>query len=196
MPIEHAVLGLLAHGPSYGYELRASFQEAIGPQWGELNIGRLYQVLDRLARDGLVAGTLVPQQRRPDKTVYRLTDAGRAELDRWLERPIIRTTGYRDEFFLKLFVASRFGLERVRGLVRTQREAYLGELGGLEELRERHDHDPLLRLLIEAAVLHTEANLRFLEQVAAQAEDLAARAAVAAPEDGERVAGERTRSAQ
>lgn len=183
MPIEHAVLGLLAQGPSYGYELRASFQDAIGPQWGDLNIGRLYQVLDRLARDGLVTGTVVSQRRRPDKTVYRLTKTGRSELNDWLERPIVRQTGYRDDFFLKLFVASRFGVKRVRTLVRTQRETYLGELGGLEELRKRHHDDPLVRLLVVAAVLHTEASLRFLEEVDAHADDLAARTVVAAAGD-------------
>jgi hypothetical protein len=32
---------------SWYYELKQSFQEAIGPQWGELSIGHLYQVLDR-----------------------------------------------------------------------------------------------------------------------------------------------------
>lgn len=195
MPIEHAVLGLLAHGPSHGYELRASFQEAIGPQWGELNIGRLYQVLDRLARDGFVSGSVVSQQRRPDKTVYRLTKDGRAELNDWLKEPIVRKTGYRDEFFLKLFIASRFGVESVRALVRTQREAYLGEVGGLEELRERHHDDPLVRLLVEAAILHTDANLRFLERVTAEADDLAARAVSSTAEnlDGEQGDAARTR---
>src|SRR6266508_2428323 len=71
MPIHHAVLGLLAEGPSYGYELKGSFEEAIGPQWGELNIGHLYQVLDRLMRDGFVTKRVVAQTDRPDRMVYR-----------------------------------------------------------------------------------------------------------------------------
>ena len=54
MPIQHAVLALLAEGESYGYELKGDFEASIGPQWGGLNIGHLYQVLDRLVRDGLV----------------------------------------------------------------------------------------------------------------------------------------------
>jgi DNA-binding PadR family transcriptional regulator len=61
LSIHHAVLGLLADGPSYGYELKANFERAIGPQWGELNIGHLYQVLERLERDGLVLWKDVPQ---------------------------------------------------------------------------------------------------------------------------------------
>src|ERR671935_3175305 len=109
MPIQHAVLALLERGESYGYELRAEFKESVGPQWGELNIGHLYQVLDRLVRDGLVTRRAVPQSNRPDRIDYRLTDAGRAELDRWLETPFVRSGGYRDDFFLKLLAASRLG---------------------------------------------------------------------------------------
>jgi DNA-binding PadR family transcriptional regulator len=95
--IHHAVLGLLAGGPSYGYELKANFERAIGPQWGELNIGHLYQVLERLERDGLVTGKDIPQDHRPDKRTYRLTKEGRAELNRWLDEPSTRHGGYRDD---------------------------------------------------------------------------------------------------
>ena len=63
MPINHAVLALLRDGPSHGYELKAAFEAAIGPQWGALNIGHLYQVLDRLSRDGLVTSTRVTVSR-------------------------------------------------------------------------------------------------------------------------------------
>ena len=51
MPLQHAVLSLLVDGPSYGYELKGAFERSVGPQWGALNIGHLYQVLDRLSRD-------------------------------------------------------------------------------------------------------------------------------------------------
>jgi hypothetical protein len=44
-----------------------------------------------------------------------------------------------------------------------QRQAYLSELAALGELRAHHRDDPLIALLIEAAVLHTEANLRVLD---------------------------------
>src|SRR5256714_1379204 len=83
MPIQHAVLALLASGESHGYEIKTSFEETVGPQWGELNIGHVYQVLDRCVRDGLVTRRHVTQASRPDKTVYRLTPAGERELERW-----------------------------------------------------------------------------------------------------------------
>jgi DNA-binding PadR family transcriptional regulator len=179
VPIHHAVLGLLADGPSYGYELKASFEDAIGPQWGELNIGHVYQVLDRLVRDGLVTRRQVSQRDRPDKVVYRLTRAGRSELDQWLGEPVVRQRGYRDDFFLKLFVASRLGPDRVREAVRVQRVTYLAELSRLAELNRRQGSEPLISLLIEAATLHTTANLRVAEFAGERAEEIAALGAMA-----------------
>jgi DNA-binding PadR family transcriptional regulator len=163
MPIQHAVLALLAQGDSYGYELRAQFKESVGPQWGELNIGHLYQVLDRLVRDGLVTRRAVTQSERPDKQMYRLTKSGRLELEHWLEEPHVRQGGYRDDFFLKLFSASRLGADALALTLRVQRQAYLNELASLAELRRAHRDEPVVSLLIEAAILHTEANLRVVE---------------------------------
>lgn len=174
MAVHHAVLGLLAGGPSHGYELKASFEKAVGPQWGELNIGHLYQVLDRLTRDGFVSRKAVSQADRPDKFVYRLTKAGREELDRWLDSPFVRQGGYRDDFFLKIFVSSRLGPARLREALRVQRASYLSELADLGDLRLRHRDDPVVDLLIQAAMLHTEANLHVVE---------------AAEQDVERIAG-------
>ncbi|TMK84237.1 MAG: PadR family transcriptional regulator [Actinobacteria bacterium] len=173
MPIHHAVLGLLAEGASYGYELKGRFEEAIGPQWGQLNIGHLYQILERLTREGLVTRRSVPQTDRPDKLVYRLTKQGRRELDDWLSTPSIRQSGYRDDFILKLFVGSRMGAEQLRQVARAQRHAYLTELSGLSTLRKLHQDDALVALLIEAAILHTEANLKMAERAEDQAERLA-----------------------
>lgn len=172
MPIQHAVLALLADGPGHGYELRSEFQESVGPQWGELNIGHLYQVLDRLVRDGLVTKASVAQADRPDKIVYKLTRDGRRELDRWLRTPFVRQGGYRDDFFLKLFAAARLGRDELDTVLRVQREAYLSELASLGQLRTGHRDQPVVALLIEAAVLHTEANLRVLELAEISAAEL------------------------
>jgi DNA-binding PadR family transcriptional regulator len=173
MPIQHAVLALLADGESHGYELREQFEQAVGPQWGDLSIGHLYQVLDRLAREGLVKRRGVRQAARPDRIVYRLTNAGRAELDAWIETPFVRQSGYRDDFFLKLAAAARLGPDPLQRVIATQRKAYTGELHALAELRAQHETDPVVRLLIEAAIDHTEANLRTVDRAAENAAELA-----------------------
>jgi len=163
MPIQHAVLALLDDGPTHGYELKGRFETAIGPQWGRLNIGHLYQTLDRLARDGFVTSERVPNDVRPDRRVYALTAAGRAELSSWLEQPAERSGGYRDELFFKLLVASRAGADVVATVVARQRTYQLGELRTLTDLHREHAGQPLVTLLIDAARLHNEADLHLLD---------------------------------
>ncbi|WP_162606574.1 PadR family transcriptional regulator [Jiangella asiatica] len=171
MPLQHAVLALLADGPSYGYELKANFEKAVGPQWGGLNIGHVYQILDRLHRDGMVSSHTVPQESRPDRTVYLITSAGQSDLDEWLSAPTTRTSGYRDDFILKILAAGRRGPDAVREVCRIQREARLAELQTLRASRRTHHHDALAALTIEAAVLHTQADLKLVDTVEARAGD-------------------------
>ena len=169
MPIQHAVLALLAEGKSHGYELKQAFERAIGPQWGSLNIGHLYQILDRLEREDLVRSRHVPQADRPDRQVYQLTPAGRAELSRWLSEPSIRSGGYRDDFFIKVMAAARAADPTTLPTVLANQRAYL--LAALRDLlgmgRERDD-DPVVGLLITAARLHVEADLAFVDEVEAE----------------------------
>lgn len=194
MPIHHAVLALLVPNPSYGYELKSRFAKSVGPQWGDLNIGHLYQILDRLERDRFVSKRVVAQDDRPDRVVYRLTAAGRTELGRWLETPFVRSA-YRDDLFLKLFAASKLGRESVDTLVRVQREAYIGELSALGKLRREHRDEPLVALLIEAAILHTKADLRLVELAEAAGERLASTDLSTAEEDSDSDESAATRSA-
>lgn len=162
MPLQHAVLALLAEGPSYGWDLRASFDRAVGPQWG-LNVGHLYQVLDRLRREGLATTQVESQSLRPDRTVFQITAAGRAELDSWLSSPVNRTRGYRDDFFLKLMAAARRDPGTLAHVIQLQRQRYLQELRSLAELRATAPADAITAMLVDAATLHTEADLRVVD---------------------------------
>jgi DNA-binding PadR family transcriptional regulator len=162
MPLSHAVLALLADGPSHGYELKTRFEAAIGPQWGGLNIGHLYQILDRLVRDGHVTRSHVAQSDRPDKTLYQLTDAGVDVLSEWAATPWVRSSGFRDELFLKLLAATRLGTQTLGAFVAAQRQSYLSDLAGLTRQR-REETDPLVALLIDAAIAHIKADLQIVE---------------------------------
>jgi DNA-binding PadR family transcriptional regulator len=163
MPIHHAVLALLADGESYGYELKGAFERSVGPQWGALNIGHLYQVLDRLKRDGHVRILRAdPQPRRPDRLIYAITESGAGELRRWLHTPSPLRAGYRDDLYLKLVAAARAGEAELTGLIRRERECQLAELHALGQLAA-HEPDPLAALLNDGARLQVESRLQLLE---------------------------------
>ncbi|WP_433080106.1 PadR family transcriptional regulator [Dactylosporangium sp. CA-052675] len=163
MPIHHAVLSLLSHGPSYGYELKGAFETAVGPQWGPLNIGHLYQILDRLSRDGMVVSQRHAQAVKPDRVVYEITGAGHEELRRWLGEASPRSGGFRDDFFLKVTAAARSGdADTVKTVLSQQRTYLMRELRNLDGLRRRAE-DPVVALLLSAAARHVEADLAFVE---------------------------------
>jgi DNA-binding PadR family transcriptional regulator len=160
MPLHHAVLALLAAKPAHGYELKGSFEQAVGDQWGGLNIGHLYQIVDRLARDGLIESERQPQPVKPDRLVHQITPAGREELDRWLNEPSVRTRGYRDDFFLKVMAAAQAGdPAMLAAVLRRQRVHLLTELRSLADAREAASGSPVVGLLVKAAELHVRADL-------------------------------------
>jgi DNA-binding PadR family transcriptional regulator len=160
MPLHHAVLALLSGKPAHGYELKSSFEQAVGDQWGGLNIGHLYQILDRLSRDGLIESERQPQQVKPDRVIHRLTPAGRAELDRWLSEPAVPARGYRDDFFLKMMAAARSADPTALPAVLSRQRAHLlRQLHALADARASASTTDVESLLITAAELHIRADL-------------------------------------
>lgn len=188
MPISHGVLAALANGPDYGYRLGARLSSGLGADWGDINMGHLYQVLDRLRRDGFVTTEQVRQVARPDRRIFTITDAGRGELDRWLDEPSAATTGYRDELLLKLIAASHVNLRALRRVITRERSAHLGELRGLTEALDAAAGDALARLQIEAAITANEARLRVL--------DIAERDAIALAKQVRHAASDEPRTAR
>lgn len=139
MPAEHAILGLLAESASgaHGYDLARNFsgEEPLGAIV-RLEPGMLYHHLKKLDRVGWVAATVEQQGLRPPKQVYRLTESGQAELQRWLTSPVERTREIRLEFLLKLFFAQRTNPAMMRDLIAHQRETLQRNLASLAEQRE------------------------------------------------------------
>jgi DNA-binding PadR family transcriptional regulator len=161
--VRHAVLALLADRPAHGYEIKRGLEERFGSVVAPLNAGQVYTTLQRLQRDELVADDAVAQSGRPDKRVYRLTDAGRQALEEWLGVPSAPTR-LRDDFFMKLVFAQSLGLADPAALIARQREAYLRSLGELERVLADGGADGTTALVVEGAALHLEADLKWMDR--------------------------------
>ncbi|MEY2434759.1 MAG: hypothetical protein QOC92_4484 [Acidimicrobiaceae bacterium] len=159
--LRFVLLGLLDAEPRYGYELKAVFEQFLGGTW-PLNIGQVYTALARLEKEGLVECQVVPQDLLPDRKVYALTEAGRAELREWAEKPDTGPVSLRDEFFLKIAVRSLTG-ESPRELISLQRAEHLSALAELGRLQHEPNLHPATGLLLEGAMLRLEADLKWLD---------------------------------
>ena len=127
---------LLANGPAHGYELKQAMEQQFGSVLPPLNAGQIYTTLSRLERDGLVDDDPVPQNGRPNKRVYQLTEAGRMELRGWVAdaTPAARL---KDDFFVKLVLARAAGIADPLELIDRQRAAYLQALRELDDVADR-----------------------------------------------------------
>jgi DNA-binding PadR family transcriptional regulator len=160
--LKFVLLGLLDAEPRYGYELKAVFEGFLGGTW-PLNIGQVYTTLTRLERDGLVEASVVPQDAAPDRKVFALTTAGKAELDRWASEPERGPVRLRDELFLKVAVRSITDGAAAAELIHAQRAAHLDALAEMTRLQRDPGLHPSTALLLEGAMFRLEADLRWLE---------------------------------
>lgn len=87
MPLAHAILGFLDHGPQTGYELKKSFDQSIAHFWTATQ-SHIYKALEALEDSAFVDSTVIPKAGRPSRKLYRIKEAGRAELRRWSATPL------------------------------------------------------------------------------------------------------------
>lgn len=84
-PLALAVLVCLYERPMHPYEVSQTLRARHKDDSVRLNYGSLYAVVDSLKRRGLVEAAETERAGRlPERTVYRLTDAGAHELHDWL----------------------------------------------------------------------------------------------------------------
>jgi DNA-binding PadR family transcriptional regulator len=84
-PLALAVLELLHEKPMHPYEMQQFVRERGLSHVIRLKAGSLYSTVERLAAAGLIeAGETSREGRRPERTVYSLTEAGSDELQSWM----------------------------------------------------------------------------------------------------------------
>jgi DNA-binding PadR family transcriptional regulator len=129
MALDHILLGLLARQPASGYDLERRITRELSPVF-RAELSQIYPTLGRLARQGLVsARTLVPV-RGPASRRYRLTAAGRRELDAWLRSPAL-APAFRDESLCRLILSGAEPKRVRRGVITEYERALKAELARL-----------------------------------------------------------------
>jgi PadR family transcriptional regulator AphA len=110
-PSEWAVLALLAEGPTHGFAIARAMADdgEIGKVWS-LRRPRVYYAIEALTRLGLARPTgTVASRSGPERTVLRITPAGRRALADWLATPVDHVRDARSLLLLKLLFLDRRG---------------------------------------------------------------------------------------
>jgi PadR family transcriptional regulator AphA len=116
-------LGVLSRGDATGYEITKACETGPFRHFHETSFGSVYPALGRLHEEGLVRFTEMAQDKRPDKKVYSITEAGNAALAEALsQRPA--DDHLRSEFLFMLFFSQFLPPERVGRLIDERVAAY------------------------------------------------------------------------
>jgi DNA-binding PadR family transcriptional regulator len=107
---EWVVLGLIAESPTHGFALARLLARGgeVGRVWSASR-PLTYRALDQLVTDGLVAPARTEPGAGPQRTVQRVTAAGRRQLRRWLATPVVHFRDVRAELLVKLLLLERSG---------------------------------------------------------------------------------------
>ncbi|MFZ1412114.1 MAG: PadR family transcriptional regulator [Micropruina sp.] len=165
MSVKFGLLALLAEGPRYGAQLKASFERRTGGTW-PVNVGQVYTTLDRLERDGLVVAEAADDEGR---IRYTLTAAGREAVSSWWQTPVDREAAPRDELVIKLAIAITSPGVDSTAVAQAQRSATMRRLQQLTRLKQSVDPrtDLAWLIVVENQLFAAEAEIRWLDQVEA-----------------------------
>jgi DNA-binding PadR family transcriptional regulator len=161
-PVGPVVLGyLLANGETHGYELLAHLHEDLGRIW-RVSPSQLYSTLAILERRGLILGTKEPQENRPPRIRYSLTETGKEEFWKWVLSPVPRLRLLRSHLLPKIFFLLKLAPERVPELLNAQKETLLSLKIQIEKEKPT---DEFQKILKEFRLLQLEAGLRWIAEV-------------------------------
>lgn len=160
MSVRYGLLALLAEAPTHGYQLKTAFERRTGGSWA-LNIGQVYTTLQRLERDGLVEAASSGGDRRD----YRITGAGRAQLEAWFATPVVPEGPSRDELTIKVLLAVAAKDVDVTEVLQRQRTASVEQLQAYTRRKAQADpeKDLAFLILLDALIFRTEAEVRWLD---------------------------------
>ena len=134
MSLRMAALGLLAQEPGSGYDLLKHFEKSMANVWPATQ-SQLYGELNKLADAGLIeVSDMGPRGRKE----YRITEAGRAELQRWVANPQ-DDPPFRSPGLLRVFLLGEVPADQARKHVVAMAEHADAEIKRLEELRDSID---------------------------------------------------------
>ncbi len=169
-PLALAVLATLYQGPMHPYEMAATMRSQGKEHSIKLNYGSLYTVVDNLAKHGFIEAVEARREgRRPERTVYRLTEAGRAELDDWMADLIAVPVKEYPQFEAALAELGVIAPDRVLPLLRERVAALEKQISGLRAEMSGLTWLPrLFQLETEYHLYMQEAELAWVRRLAAE----------------------------
>ncbi len=135
MDVKTLCLGLLSLDEACGYDLKKNF-EALFKHFFAAGYGSIYPALADLAEAGLVNYREIPQNSRPARKVYEITEEGREHFQEILDR-VNPTHKLRSDFLVMMFFADQLDSDRLQALLDNRISEFRDATSHIERITER-----------------------------------------------------------
>jgi DNA-binding PadR family transcriptional regulator len=139
MALAYAILTLLVEHPHSGYDITKKFDGSVGFFWKATH-QQIYRELAKLEAQSWVCSEVVPQEGRPDKRLYALTDLGKQQLLAWLAKPT-EPMMIKEELLIKLSIGYLASTEQMVHELERHRQIHLEKLALYRQLEQTHFQD-------------------------------------------------------
>ncbi len=189
MSLQYAILGLLTYTAMTGYNLKTLFDKSINHFW-KASLSQIYRELSVLEEKGYVISEILPQEDRPDKRVYNITQEGEKAFHKWLaDFPETLISPKRDEFLVRIFFGKKLGKQEVKRQLNRyidERKVFLESLNEMikklgrlvsQDVEEKDDPNVeneafYWNLTVKRAQIISEASIRWAEESIKELEEI------------------------
>lgn len=140
MALAHTILAVLTYEPCSGYDISKRFDEGVSCYW-QASQQQIYRELGKMEQQGWVQFKRIPQEGKPDKKIYDITDAGKAELLRWYQLPT-EPTPIREDLLVKVLVAPFMPKNLLVNELQHRRQIHLEQLMEYQAIEAEHKACP------------------------------------------------------
>jgi len=175
-PLALAVMNLLMERPMHPYEMKLKMKERGHDQVIRLKGGSIYDTVERLEDGGFITSQAPSREgRRPERTVYAITEIGREEITAWLRELIAQPVNDYPQFAAALAFLAVLDKEEVIRLLQvraTMLETRItGNEKGLENWMKTMGIPRLFLIEAEYGVVMNRAELEWVRRLIQDIQD-------------------------
>ena len=175
-PLALAVMTLLMEGPMHPYEMKSKMKERGHDQVIRLKGGSIYDTVERLEDGGFITSQAPSREgRRPERTVYSITETGRDEITAWMREMLAQPVNDYPQFAAALAFLAVLDKDEVVRLLRARTALLEGQIAGndamLANLQTTRGIPRLFLVEAEYGVVINRAELEWVRSLIHDIED-------------------------
>lgn len=168
MSMKLIILGLLMEGDKHPYEIQQIIKQRNMDRYIRFQKGSLYYAFERLNKEGLIeVSEIVRESSRPDRTVHRITEAGRQEFKNLLYQQFSKMEPYYDPIYSALAFVKHVDDEIIIDMLSKRIQTIEALLCDLRKIYDEHriNLSGAAAYIMEGGIEHTETELSWMRKV-------------------------------